>query len=94
MKKDFNETPPIPYTGDGLHRIVSAKELGYKTILMWKEYNPNLFGYGGLIETLTTEQVEQKLGRKLHWWNDDVVLIKGVRYKKVFLRPEYQVILS
>jgi hypothetical protein len=49
---------------------------------------------GGLIETLTTEQVEQKLGRKLHWWNDDVVLIKGVRYKKVFLRPEYQVILS
>jgi hypothetical protein len=61
---------------------------------VWKEYNPNLFGYGGLIETLTTEQVEQKLGRKLHWWNDDVVLIKGVRYKKVFLRPEYQVILS
>jgi hypothetical protein len=45
---------------------------------------------GGVIETLTTEQVEQKLGRKLHWWNDDVVLIKGVLYKKVFLRPEYQ----
>jgi hypothetical protein len=42
------------------------------------------------IETLKTEQVEKKLGRKLHWWNDDVVLIKGVRYKKVFLRPEYQ----
>jgi RimJ/RimL family protein N-acetyltransferase len=35
--------------------------------------------------------VEQKLGRKLHWWNDDVVLIKGVLYKKVFLRPEYKI---
>jgi hypothetical protein len=39
MKKNFNKTPPIPYNGDGLHRIVSAKELGHKTILMWKEYN-------------------------------------------------------
>jgi hypothetical protein len=53
--------------------------------------NPDIrYANGGVIETLTTEQVEQKLGRKLHWWNDDVVLIKGVLYKKVFLRPEYQ----
>jgi hypothetical protein len=36
MKDNFNETPPIPSEGDGMHRIISAKELGYKTILMWK----------------------------------------------------------
>ena len=40
--------------------------------------------------TLTTEQVENKLGRKLHWWDDDVVSINGIEYKKVFLRPEYK----
>lgn len=36
MKLDFNNTPPIPEEDDGLHRIVVAKELGHKTILMWK----------------------------------------------------------
>ena len=44
---------------------------------------------GGEI-TLTTEQVEKKLGRKLHWWHDDVVSITGIEYKKVFLKPEYK----
>jgi hypothetical protein len=44
---------------------------------------------GGEI-TLTSEQVEKKLGRKLHWWNDDVVTINGVEYKKVFLKSEYK----
>lgn len=47
------------------------------------------FMSGGEI-TLTTEQVENKLGRKLHWWNDDVVFINGIEYKKVFLKPEYK----
>jgi hypothetical protein len=37
MKDTFLETPPIPETEDGLHRIIAAKELGYKTILMWKK---------------------------------------------------------
>lgn len=37
MKKDFVFLPPIPEKGDGLHRIVAAKELGYDTIFMWKE---------------------------------------------------------
>lgn len=37
MKENFTKTPPIPMDGDGLHRIVSAKELGHKTILMWHE---------------------------------------------------------
>lgn len=37
MKEDFNKTPPIPMEGDGRHRIIAAKELGNKTILMWQE---------------------------------------------------------
>ncbi len=37
MKDDFDKTPPIPQEGDGMHRIIAAKELGYKTILMWKQ---------------------------------------------------------
>lgn len=36
MKQNFENTPPIPEEGDGMHRIIAAKELGYKTILMWK----------------------------------------------------------
>ena len=36
MKDNFDKTPPIPQEGDGMHRIIAAKELGYKTILMWK----------------------------------------------------------
>jgi len=47
------------------------------------------FDKGGEI-TLTTEQVEKKLGRKLHWWNDDVVTINGIEYKKVFFKSEYK----
>jgi hypothetical protein len=38
IKQNFEKTPPIPEEGDGLHRIIAAKELGYKTILMWKKY--------------------------------------------------------
>lgn len=37
MKKEFNDLPPIPEEDDGLHRIVASKELGFKTILMWKK---------------------------------------------------------
>jgi hypothetical protein len=37
MKDNFDKTPPIPQEGDGMHRIIAAKELGYKTILMWKQ---------------------------------------------------------
>jgi len=44
MKDNFDKTPPIPQEGDGMHRIIAAKELGYKTILMWKQINyDNLF---------------------------------------------------
>ena len=37
IKHNFEKTPPIPNEGDGMHRIVSAKELGHKTILMWQD---------------------------------------------------------
>lgn len=37
IKDNFDKTPPIPQEGDGMHRIIAAKELGYKTILMWKK---------------------------------------------------------
>jgi hypothetical protein len=37
IKENFEDTPPIPQEGDGMHRIIAAKELGYKTILMWKK---------------------------------------------------------
>ena len=36
MKSNFEKTPPIPDEGDGMHRIIAAKELGYETILQWK----------------------------------------------------------
>jgi len=52
--------------------------------------NDIIYADGGEI-TLTTEQVENKLGRKLHWWNDDVVTINGIEYQKVFLRNEYKI---
>lgn len=38
MKSNFDKTPPIPEEGDGFHRIVVAKELGYDTILMWEKF--------------------------------------------------------
>jgi len=47
------------------------------------------FEEGGEL-TITSEQVEQKLERKLHWWNDDIVSINGIEYKKVFLKNEYK----
>ena len=49
------------------------------------------FDFGGSIsDLLSIEQIEKKLVRKLHWWDDDVVSINGIEYKKVFLRPEYK----
>ena len=35
--ENFEKTPPIPPDGDGMHRIIAAKELGFNTILMWKK---------------------------------------------------------
>ena len=43
-----------------------------------------------LPELLSSQEVEYKLGRELHWWNDDIVYLSGIEYKKVYLRPEYK----
>jgi len=43
-----------------------------------------------LPELLSSQEVEYKLGRELHWWNDDIVYLSGIKYKKVYLRPEYK----
>ena len=48
------------------------------------------FEYGGSISLLSSQEVENKLGRELHWWNDDIVYLSGIEYKKVYLRPEYK----
>jgi hypothetical protein len=53
--------------------------------------NPDIRYKDGGELTLSSEQVEKKLDRKLHWWNDDVVTINGTEYKKVFLKPEYKI---
>jgi hypothetical protein len=29
-------------------------------------------------------------GWNINWWNDDVVYLSGIEYKKVYLRPEYK----
>jgi hypothetical protein len=36
MKNNFQKTTPIPEEGDGLQRIIAAKELGHNRIIMWK----------------------------------------------------------
>ena len=76
-------------TGDGCEEmevaIFNIEKLNQNKLNFTIEYS-----LGGEL-TLTSEQVENKLGRKLHWWNDDVVTINGANYKKVFLRPEYKI---
>ena len=52
--------------------------------------NPDIrYEIGGEV-TLTTEQVEKMLGRKLHWWKDDEVVVDGQLYKKCYLKPYYK----
>jgi hypothetical protein len=59
------------------------------------------FSKGGLLsndekkETLIDsiikiDEIENKLGRKLNSWNDDIVYLDGIKYKKVYLRTEYK----
>ena len=46
---------------------------------------------GGTVKNeLSINQVETKLGRPLHWWNDDVITLDGVKYKKCFMKPFYK----
>ena len=54
--------------------------------------NPDIrFDDGGSVsDTLTSEQVSEKLGRELHWWNDDIIYLSGIKYKKGYLLSEYK----
>jgi len=87
---------PMGYKGLNIEDLTSFYEsLGFEVFLSQGNNNlmilnsKNKYAKGGEL-TLTSEQVENKLSRKLHWWNDDVVSINGIEYKKVFLRNEYK----
>jgi hypothetical protein len=87
----------IDYESTIKKRILYSSQDEYEIILNEKgeKIKPKVIQeskfYNGGELTLTSEQVENKLGRKLHWWNDDVVTINGTEYKKVFLKPEYKI---
>ena len=49
---------------------------------------------GSIPDLLSSQEVEYKLGRELHWWNDDIVYLSGIEYKKVYLRPEYKKVIE
>jgi GNAT superfamily N-acetyltransferase len=80
---------------DGYHRILQSIINNQKKILAFikidKGHDYLIYEHGGQIkDLLSSQEVEDKLGRELHWWNDDVVFIGGQKYKKVYLRPEYK----
>jgi hypothetical protein len=54
----------------------------------------DIIDIGGFDEVLSIEQVENKLGRKVNSWNDDIVYLSGIKYKKVYLRPEYKKVIE
>jgi hypothetical protein len=76
---------------------VEGKEsLAYKLwIKRKKDIKEGKFENGGYLipDLLSSQQVENKLGRELHWWNDDIVYLSGTKYKKVYLRPEYKKVI-
>jgi len=74
---------------DNLNELVALKEKRRKYI---ESINPDIrFGDGGQIpDLLSSQEVSDKLGRELHWWNDDIVYLSGIKYKKVFLKNEYK----
>jgi hypothetical protein len=52
------------------------------------EETKSFTGYLG--EVISINMVETALGRKINPWQDDVITLDGVKYKKVYLRPEYK----
>ena len=53
-------------------------------------YTIKLADGGSIPDSLSSQEVEQKLGRRLHWWNDDIIYLSGIKYKKVYLKNEYK----
>lgn len=65
IKEDFEKTPPIPEEGDGMHRIITAKELGHKTILMWKK-----------VEDTSIEEMEEGMESKHSFKDLEKILLE------------------
>jgi hypothetical protein len=91
---------------DGLRSILeNSKGVVYRTdyvifdenaiTIESREHLPNNYYYNGgsILDLLSSQEVEQKLGRELHWWNDDIVYLSNIKYKKVYLRPEYKKVI-
>jgi hypothetical protein len=91
---------------DGLRSILeNSKGVVYRTdyvifdenaiTIESREHLPNNYYYNGgsIPDLLSSQEVEQKLGRELHWWNDDIVYLSNIKYKKVYLRPEYKKVI-
>ncbi len=90
--KLIDEGKVIDIGGEGLvdHTLPKSYEEEVSKYFVRIVFLDEQYADGGEL-TLTSEQVENKLGRKLHWWNDDVVSINGIEYKKVFLKNEYKI---
>ena len=72
------------------YEFISQSEVdNYEYVPYVKEYIKKLFSKG-FSDLLSSQEVENKLGRKLDWWNDDIIYLSGIKYKKVYLRPEYK----
>lgn len=85
---------------EGLTPAQSNKEIEehYNKI---QPLNDSVKGYVGFFDSfvhkekitsniLKVSEIQILIGRKLHWWKDNVVYVHGIKYKKVFLRPEYK----
>jgi hypothetical protein len=90
MKSNFDKTPPIPNDGDGMHRIISAKELGHSTILMWKNIkdvnNKDQVAIDKpVITTNTTAEVERVKSLSFEAEDGATFNIDGTKYEGVGL---------
>jgi 8-oxo-dGTP pyrophosphatase MutT (NUDIX family) len=92
IKHGFNK---IIHLGNlrSVSSVEGKESLAYKLwIKRKKDIKEGKFENGGYLipDLLSSQEVEYKLGRELHWWNDDIVYLSGIEYKKVYLRPEYK----
>ena len=80
-----------------VNHVEGKTSIAYKLwIKRVKDIQEGKFENGGYLisDSLSSQEVEYKLGRELHWWNDDIVYLSGIKYKKVYLRPEYKKVIE
>jgi hypothetical protein len=94
LNKKLNGVIIIGTRKDNLYVVVKPNQikLADGTNTTFDSNNPDIrYADGGTIpDLLSSQEVADKLGRELHWWNDDIVYLSGIEYKKVYLRPEYK----